>query len=71
MTTDDPLILFGKNLRKIRKKLEVSQEELAHNANLDRTFISTLERGLKNPSLKTILKIAQALRISPKDLLDF
>jgi len=71
MNNIDPLIPFGKNLRKIRTELKISQEKLAEKAELDRTFISILEAGKKNPSLRSIFKLARALDVDPKCLLDF
>lgn len=60
---------FGEVLRNLRKKKELSQEKLALESNLDRTFISLLERGLRNPSLSTILQISEALDIEPGNLI--
>ncbi len=53
---------FGKALRRRRERLEVSQEALALTSEIHRTYISELERGLKNPSLSTIDRLAAALR---------
>jgi len=49
-------------------KIGISQEELAFQSGLDRTYISGIERGTRNPSLKNIEKIAKALKISPAEL---
>lgn len=59
---------FGEVLRDLRKKKGISQEKLALESNLDRTFISLLERGLRNPSLSTIFQISEALGIDPGEL---
>ncbi len=59
---------FGATLRRIREKNELSQEELAHKCDLDRTFISLLERGLRQPSLSTVFKVAAHLGISAQEL---
>ncbi|MDO0821295.1 helix-turn-helix domain-containing protein [Desulfosporosinus nitroreducens] len=64
-------ILFGIRVRKLRQALGISQEELAFSSNLHRTYISDIERGMRNVSLDNIYKIAVALDISPKDLFDF
>jgi transcriptional regulator with XRE-family HTH domain len=56
--------IFGEILRELRLNSNISQEELAGQCNLDRTYISLLERGLRQPSLETILKISKALKIS-------
>jgi len=60
---------FGKILRDLRKKANLSQEALAFECQLDRTYISLLERGLRQPSLKTIFQIATALDISPESII--
>jgi transcriptional regulator with XRE-family HTH domain len=59
----------GANVRTHRKKGKLSQEELALEAGLNRAYIGYIERGERNPSTDTIVKIAKALKISPKDLL--
>ena len=58
-------------MRRERKKLAVSQEELGFRTGLDRTYISGIERGERNPSLKNIYKISRALKIKVKDLFNF
>ncbi len=60
---------FGLVLAETRKKRGVSQEELAEIAGLDRTFISLLERGKRQPSLTSMLTLAKALNIKPDKLL--
>lgn len=52
---------FGANLRKIRKEANLTQEELAFKAELDRTYISLLELGRKSPTLVTIFRLCQVL----------
>ncbi|MCK4945069.1 MAG: helix-turn-helix transcriptional regulator [Nitrosomonadaceae bacterium] len=71
MNTSDPCSLFGDKLRALRNKKNLSQEELAHLADLDRTYISSIERGKRNISLRNIFKIARALNVAPKQLIDF
>ncbi len=61
--------LFGQLLQKIRKKRGLSQEELGFESGYHRTYISLLERGLKNPSLKTIFQLARALKIRPSEII--
>ena len=56
---------FASNLRHHRNAVGLSQEELAELAGLDRTYISGCERGVRNPSLRSIEKLARALAISP------
>jgi transcriptional regulator with XRE-family HTH domain len=60
---------FGQVIRELRKAKKYSQEKLAEESNLDRTFISHLERGTKQPSLITIFQLAKALKINPSALI--
>jgi transcriptional regulator with XRE-family HTH domain len=62
------LNLFGENVRKYRRLLNISQEELAHRANLHRTYIGMIERAEKNITLVNIQKIANALEVKIEDL---
>jgi transcriptional regulator with XRE-family HTH domain len=59
---------FGGAVRGIRKQQGVSQASLALKCGLDRTYISGIERGARNPSLTNIFKIAAALDTSPAEL---
>ena len=61
---------FARNLRGARSSKKVSQEELADRAELDRTYISALERCLYSASLDTIERIAKALQVEPSSLLE-
>ncbi len=63
------LNLFGENVRKYRRLLNISQEELAFKANLHRTYIGMIERAEKNITLINIEKIANALEVKIDDLL--
>ncbi|MEQ6856002.1 helix-turn-helix transcriptional regulator [Lysinibacillus capsici] len=58
-------ITIGAVLKRVRKSLKLSQEELAHRSSLDRTYISMLERNIKQPTITTIFLIAQALEMKP------
>ncbi|HEI8751257.1 TPA: helix-turn-helix transcriptional regulator [Proteus mirabilis] len=69
MSDDDVLKNFGLNVSHWRKMRYLSQEKLAEIADLDRTYISSIERGKRNVSLLNIYKISMALEISPCDLL--
>lgn len=62
---------FGNHFKKIRLSQKISQEELALKADLDRTYISGIERGLRNVSLINIVKLANALNISITEIVDF
>jgi transcriptional regulator with XRE-family HTH domain len=68
-TKKDILTKFGKRVREIRKEKNLSQEELAHKANLHRTYIGMIERAEKNITLINIEKIANALEIEINKLL--
>jgi transcriptional regulator with XRE-family HTH domain len=59
---------FGKAIRRRRRELDLSQEELAERAELHRNYISGIETGTRNPSLKNIEKLAKALDISISNL---
>lgn len=58
-------VAFGEVLRECRAKAGFSQEELALKADLDRTYISLLERGLRQPTLETLFTLAGVLGIAP------
>lgn len=61
---------FGDRLRELRKASGwISQEEFAHHIELDRTYISGIERGIRNPTLDTIIKLARGLGVPPTELL--
>jgi len=60
---------FGTAIRRRREALGLSQEELAYQAGLHRTYISLIERGLRNASIETIIKLAKALSTTGSQLL--
>ena len=66
----DTLKQFGERVRDLRKTQRLSQEELALSSGLDRTYIGGIERGERNISLINIVKIAKALKITPKDFFE-
>lgn len=57
--------LFSENLVRVRLERDLSQEELAHAAGIDRTYVSSLERCVYSASLDTIEKLAKALKVDP------
>lgn len=61
---------FGSTVRARRNELGMSQEDLAAEAELDRTYVSGIERGLRNPTLEIICRIAAALEEHPGKLLE-
>ena len=62
------LEVFGKNLRKYRTNLGLSQEKFAEMCDLHRTYISDIERGQRSISLGNVQKVADALKIEPYKL---
>ena len=62
------LLSLAKAIRERRKELGLSQEALAEECGVDRTYISMLERGTRNPSFLNMLKIAAGLKISVSTL---
>jgi transcriptional regulator with XRE-family HTH domain len=61
---------FGQVLRSRRREVGVSQEELAFTAEVDRTYPSLLERGLRQPTLAIMLRLARALAAEPAELIN-
>lgn len=59
---------FGRLIRQRRQALGISQEELGYRAGLDRTYVSGLERGVRNPSLTALVSLARGFSISVSDL---
>jgi transcriptional regulator with XRE-family HTH domain len=70
MAADNSALLhsFGRVLRQARTGCGLTQEKLALDSGLDRTFISLLERGLRQPSLTTLVQLADALGAEASDL---
>lgn len=61
----------GNKIRKLRTEAGLSQEKLGEITGLDRTYISGIERGVRNPSIKNIEKLAKALGVKISQLMDF
>ena len=66
--TDSVLAALGQNVRQIRETKRLTQEKLAEFASLDPTYISGIERGLRNPGIRNVAKIAKALGITTAEL---
>ncbi len=60
---------LGEAIRARRKKLDLSQEEVGFEAEVDRTYLTGLEAGARNPTLETIIRIAGALKTKPSRLM--
>jgi transcriptional regulator with XRE-family HTH domain len=70
MQKRDPILCsFGQSVAKHRRAKGLSQEALAEKADLDRTYLSDIERGVRNPGVKNVIRIAKALGITPSDLM--
>ncbi len=61
--------VFAANLRRLRHKTGLSQESLAYEAGVNRTYISKLEKGISHPGLEIIGKLAAVLGVEPAELL--
>ena len=59
---------FGSNVRRFRERAGLSQDALAHTADLHRVYLSGIERGKRSPSIETVEKLANALGIGPGEL---
>jgi transcriptional regulator with XRE-family HTH domain len=64
-------IALGKRIKARRKKLGLSQEELAHRAEVHPTYLSAIERGERNPALENLCAIADALNVTLAELFRF
>ena len=62
--------VFGDVLRELRTEAGMSQETLAYECELDRSFISMMERGLRVPTIETVFKISKPLKKSPSEIIN-
>jgi len=62
---------FGQNIRKVRTKADLTQEQLAERAGLHKNYYARVERGEENPSYETIEKIVKALKVKSSAVLPF
>ena len=65
----DVVQLLGANVRRFRKLRGMTQEQLALEVEMERSYVSDLERGTRNPSVRVLGKLAFALQVEPRDLL--
>ncbi|MDH5134624.1 MULTISPECIES: helix-turn-helix transcriptional regulator [unclassified Microbacterium] len=63
-----PRAALGVRVRQLREALGLSQEAFAHRAELDRTYVSGIERGRRNPTLDVLYRLADALEVEVRDL---
>ena len=68
---DPYLSAFGNRLRSLRNKAGLSQEEIADKAGIHVTYLSGVERGLRNPSIRNVRRLALALGVPTKSLFNF
>ncbi len=68
LSKDKTLVSFGRNVARIRNERGFSQDKLAEMADLDRTYLSGIERGVRNPGIRSVIRIASALNASIADL---
>ena len=66
MNKTDVSKIFGEEIRKIRKEVGISQEALALKADVDRSFLSKMERGIRQPTITIMFKLCDALDVSPE-----
>ena len=67
---DHPALLaLGAAIRQARLEKQISQEELAHRSEIDRSYMSSIERGQQNPGIVSVLRIAKALELPASELL--
>ncbi|MGK8709158.1 helix-turn-helix domain-containing protein [Metapseudomonas otitidis] len=64
----DVAAAFGKALRQKRKEVGLTQEELALQADVQRNYVSLIERGINQPTITVIFKLATSLRCSPAEI---
>lgn len=62
--------IVGANVRRLRQSRGLTQEQLAHDAGIDLTYLGGIERGRRNPSLAVLVRVAEALRADPRALLE-
>lgn len=65
----DAVVLLGLNVRKFRKQRGMTQEQLALETEMERSYVSDLERGTRNPSVRAVGRLAKALDVPPHLLL--
>lgn len=62
---------FGDTVQRVRKSQGISQEELAAKLAMHKNYIGMIERGERNPTIRTLYKIAKALKVNSSELLPF
>jgi transcriptional regulator with XRE-family HTH domain len=62
--------IVGSNVRRLRVERGLTQEQLAHEAAIDLTYLGGIERGRRNPSVSVLGRLAASLSVHPRDLLE-
>ncbi len=62
---------LGERIKELRKKANLTQNKLSENVGISEKYLQYIEKGSRQPSLKTIYKLAEAIRVKTKDLFDF
>ena len=68
MKKNPVLIALGKNVSELRNKKELTQEQLAERSGLDPSYISGIERGVRNPSVLSLARLAHGFEVSVSDV---
>ncbi|MGH6763014.1 MAG: helix-turn-helix domain-containing protein [Phyllobacterium sp.] len=66
---EDVCAILAENIKAARKRLNLSQEDLAARAEIDRTYVSGIERQVRNPTITVVAKFAEALETTAAELL--
>lgn len=66
----DPAVAFGRILRLARLEAKLTQEQLALEAGVERNFVSLIERGVNQPTIRILFKLAHALEVAPSKLIE-
>lgn len=66
----DLVVTLGRNIRRLREEAGLSQEQLAFDAGMKRSYLSDMERGVRNPTVRALGRLAEALKVKPGLLLE-
>lgn len=66
----DVRLRVGRNVKRLREEQGLAQDELAHRADVHRTYLSGVERGIRNPTVTVLVRIADALGVTAGALID-
>ncbi|WP_071849999.1 helix-turn-helix domain-containing protein [Duganella sp. HH105] len=65
----DPAVAFGVVLRRLRKEAGLTQEQLGFEAEVERNFVSLIERGVNQPTIRVLFRLAAALKVEPSAMI--